>query len=449
MEAIINNYLLNKYPTFNPEIYKLLNPSIKLQTLNDYKIHFLLEGLDKLPTKIQDVYKDFNADIYSVINPDLEKLGIVKKEHLELHFLQYGLYNNLKYCINHVFSDFDPDIYRELNIDLFYSNICNAHDLSYHYLKYGAVEKLHYRLIEVLDAPIGLNKEESLEWLRFGQYNYKSSQYKELHPNLDKLSESELRKHWLDIGRLEYINCICKDKVLVIIPGLGNPHFHTKLEILLNNISTIRNSSVDISIYIFLYSQEHLNELQFALQNIQMDINIICKPGVIGQFIYNDISHSLVKKYDYILFILDDIELDKGYNITDCIYMYKKYNMDILSFPLTSESNTAHSFMLQKEEFKNNILEVNFIEFFSYFMNTETLYRYKKFFNSDTCWLWGIDYTLYKYNFRLFRIEYLPIKHYFRNSGYSGHLPDPNLELEYIKKNYNCISSMEIINIAA
>jgi hypothetical protein len=447
MDNIINNYLLTKYPKFNPEVYKILNPSIKLQSLTEYKIHFLLEGLDKLPWNIQDLYKDFNTDIYSLLNPDLEQLGIVKREHLELHFIQYGLYNNFKYSINHVVHDFDPYIYRELNLDLFSSDICNIDDLSYHYLKYGMAEKRNYRLKDIVDAPNGLNKEESLEWLRFGQYNYNGSQYRELHPSLSKLTETELRQHWLDVGRLEYINCINKDKLLVIIPGLGNPHFDTKIQILLNNITTLRKSHIHISLYIFLYSEEHLKELQEKLQNIQIDINIICKPGVIGQFIYNDISNTLVKNYDYILFILDDIELDKRYNINDCINLYKTYNMDILSFPLTSGSNTAHDFMLQKQDFKNNILEVNFIEFFSYFMNPETFYRYKKFFNKDTCWLWGIDYTLYKYNFRLFRIEYLPIKHYFRNSGYSANLPDPNLELAYIKKNYNCISSMEIVNI--
>jgi hypothetical protein len=449
METIINNYLLTKYPKFNPEIYRLLNPSIKLSSSTDYKIHYLLEGLDKFPWNIQEVYKDFNTTIYSLLNPDLEELGIVKREHLELHFLQYGLFNNLKYTINHQVPDFDPDIYRELNLDLFHSNICNALDLSYHYLKYGINEKRHYRLIEVLDSPTGLNKEETLEWLRFGQYNYNSSQYKELHPKLNKLSETELRQHWLDVGRLEYINCIHKDKLLVIIPGFGVPHFDKKLDILLNNIKTLRNSNIDISLYIFLYSEEHLNLLQEKLQNIQIDINIISKPGVIGQFIYNDIPNTLVENYDYILFILDDIELDKEININDLIGLYKKYDMDIVSFPLTNDSDTAHDFMLQMDRYKDNILEVNFIEFFSYFMNPETFYRYKAFFNKDTYWLWGIDYTLHKYNFRLFRLEYLPIKHYFRNSGYSHNLPDPQKELAYIKANYNCISSMEIINVAA
>jgi DNA-directed RNA polymerase II subunit RPB1 len=52
-------------------------------------------------------------------------------------------------------------------------------------------------------------------------------------------------------------------------------------------------------------------------------------------------------------------------NISQIIKIYKQYKINILGFPLTPESDTAHTFMYQNNDYiklNKTLLEVNFIE---------------------------------------------------------------------------------------
>ena len=359
---------------------------------------------------LEENYPNFHWEIYRAINKDIH---LSSKLEYEAHFLLYGLEECRKWKITDVISDFDWENYKKLNPQL--GNIGNNSQIEYelHYLTLGIHQKLPYNYI----------------------YNSNNNISDTIIKQIDNTNNLDALKN-----------------ILVIIPGFGEPYLDLKIQILEKNIATLAKSiqpNIQIRILIFLYSKDKFHYLANHFKNFSIPVTIFPKTGIIGEFIYKYVDNKLITPFDYLFFILDDIELHPETNIKDLIKLYNYYNMNILGFPLTQESPTPHEFMKIKPEYiKENtpILKVNFVEFFCYFMNIYSFHKYKKFFEETTYWLWGIDLILHNYGFHIYRLEHLPIKHYLKNTNYHKHLPDPYIELNLVKSKYKCISDKKVLS---
>lgn len=226
-------------------------------------------------------------------------------------------------------------------------------------------------------------------------------------------------------------------KLLVTIPGIGDNHFEEKKIILKNNINIIKKTfSGDIDFLLFNYSNNDFSIFE--------NVKVIKEKGIIGQFIFNKLKPDSLKEYDYIILMLDDIELSDNFNIDEMINIYNDNNLDILSPSLTKDSKFSHNgFMLENEKFEGKLRIVNFCEYFLYIMSIESYTRYWNLFDEKTYWLWGIDLCLDKQGFKMGIINDFKIKHYYISESYNSSLPNPHIEMYDKINKYGRINEMK------
>ncbi len=218
-------------------------------------------------------------------------------------------------------------------------------------------------------------------------------------------------------------------KLLIVIPGFGPGHIEEKRNFLRNNIKIIRNTfDGEIQLIIFNYSDKAEN-FSYPYVNVYEKMT----KGVVCQFMYKYITPKFVDKYnfDYVLFLLDDIELPQNFNINEVIYNYNEHQLDIISPCLTTDSQISHDIMVtkNKKDYNNKILITNFLEFFCYFMSKNNYKKYYELLNKKCAWLWGIDYLVYHHlKFKLGLLNDCKMKHHYKGESYNPNLPSPNLE---------------------
>jgi hypothetical protein len=216
-------------------------------------------------------------------------------------------------------------------------------------------------------------------------------------------------------------------KVHIIIPAIGDSHFVEKVGILDRNLTNIKqypeSADIELSIRIFLYTPNilYLNMLlEVVTQHIPIEKIIIHEePGYLGEFIYRYIQPSLLIDYDYLLFLLDDVELSENFYLDRWIQCYHQHRLDILS-PTILRHCQSHQVMKQPEwadhRRGSEISIVNMCEFFSYFMTPAIYYRYYNMYNENTKTMWGIDLAMYHAGFRMGLHNKVTLNHYFSGS---------------------------------
>jgi len=179
-----------------------------------------------------------------------------------------------------------------------------------------------------------------------------------------------------------------KPKVLVVVPGFGNPQFEFKKKNLSNNTEILRgdSDSFEIKYLIFQYDT-------FLLSPIEnnSDMTVKQEPGVIGEFLNKYVKPEDFRDFSYFLLILDDVELPKNFSLRVMEQIYRKYSFDILSPAIISSS---YPYIMQGD---TGIRVVNFIEFFCYFMDWENYRNYHQLIRDYNRWMWGLDLILYKH----------------------------------------------------
>jgi GR25 family glycosyltransferase involved in LPS biosynthesis len=213
-------------------------------------------------------------------------------------------------------------------------------------------------------------------------------------------------------------------KLLLVIPGFGNPQFDFKKSILLKNINTIRNTftgKVDITVF------------NYDSKSVGIECNEIMKKGYIGQFIYNHLQPNIVNNYHYVILLLDDIELNENINIDTMIRNYNHYNLDIISPSLNLQSKYSHQYMLQQNT--NKIRLTQCLEFFCYLMKPSSYTKWYNLLDNKSCWLWGIDYAMFHYNISTALMDTMTITHHIKGSAYKDRsVPNPYNEYNYNSK---------------
>lgn len=212
-----------------------------------------------------------------------------------------------------------------------------------------------------------------------------------------------------------------------------------------NNIKNIQNYFTgNIYIKLFNYGNETC-DFENTYENIIFEE--IFEKGVIGQFLFKHITPDMVKNFDYILLLLDDIELNNSFNLNQIIYNLNYYEIDILSPILDKTSKFSHWCMVENKNCDNNKIRItNFIELFCYVMTKDSYCKWYKLLNKESCWLWGIDFALFNLGFKLAILEGITMHHHFKGTSYNKELPDPYCELNTNKNRYDCINPKKLFN---
>ena len=328
--------------------------------------------------------------------------------------------------------DFYWEYYKELNPDLYWAGFITPNDYITHFHKHGKQENRKYRFSELFPT-------------------FDLNSYKKQNSKLLLHTQADYEYHYFLIGR--YFNEQEKDGKLrfgFFLTGFGEPNIEVKKDILLKNLEVIKGwkEKYEIDLYIYLYTPSYLDELnKLELTKYVSNVYITAKPGIVGEFIYREVSKHY-QNYDYIFMFLDDIEFPKDLSLEMMMIVYNKEQLDILGLPLTMDSPANHAFMYQNIDMVREgytYRETNFIEYFVYFISSIKFPKYLAFYNKDTRWCWGIDLALYNNGIKLGMLDSYPLKHYFKACSYSKNLPDPSIELNSIKSRTKIIKNMVIL----
>lgn len=217
-------------------------------------------------------------------------------------------------------------------------------------------------------------------------------------------------------------------KVAVIIMGFGEPYWNTKINILKNNINILNKYNPEYFISQYTMDKTIINTNIDT--NIDINLNIIKKVGILGQLLVDNWHPDKFINYDYIILLLDDIELQDNFDLDYIINMKNKYNLNIVSPSLTKDSLYTHKIMKQTND-TYVLKETKFCELFCYIMDYETYKIYYEFTDRNNPWTWGMDTILCSImKFRVGIFNNITMKHYFINKKKSSARTDMNKYLE-------------------
>lgn len=185
-------------------------------------------------------------------------------------------------------------------------------------------------------------------------------------------------------------------KILVVVPGTGNPNFEKKHESINNNFHLLEKTKPNNSIidYEVISYDETYHYLKF---DKTLNVNVKRNSGFIGEHIFKEVKPEKTNNYDFTLIILDDIQLHNNFNLHDMIKLQLKYDIDIFSPSLTEDSKVNHPHMVTSKLNKGKLISQNQLEFFCYLFTTlkpnlkNSFKKWYKLFNEDTKWMWGLD----------------------------------------------------------
>ena len=222
-----------------------------------------------------------------------------------------------------------------------------------------------------------------------------------------------------------------KHKILVVVPGIGQPNFIKKIEILKNNLSYFNGIECDVCV--FNYSEN--DKIPQYIVN-EFDLNVVSEKGIVGDFLIRHITPEFAKKYTHVIISLDDAEIQEGFSIEDALNFYNENDLDILSLSYTHDSKTPWEIMLSHYNSVGRI--TTFAELMFYIMDSNRYTKYYEYIFFENPWMWGVDFLLHHMGFKLGIIDTMSIKHYFGGTGnYSNDLPDPFDGFNFLKEKFN------------
>ena len=222
-------------------------------------------------------------------------------------------------------------------------------------------------------------------------------------------------------------------KILYYIPAYGNPNAMIKYKILNHNISYIYDQikkPFDICINFYTHSPYVITSIQ--KNHCINKLLVYEKKGVLTELFLTNPYNSLIKEYDYIFFILDDVRI-VNMDILKMIEIKENNNLEILS-PKIMKS--THSFM---NNLSQGVSVNNFLEIYLLLLTPKDFSRFLSKYTIANKWMWGVDFLFGYYNINVgvaysFHAEHmLPSKSNCEEAA--------RLMIQYLKQNtpYNCL----------
>jgi hypothetical protein len=375
---------------------------------------------------------DFYWEYYKELNPDLIKAGLIKPTDFISHYNNYGKKEQRPYKFDVLFPGFNVREYKMINPKL---ELKNDSEYQYHYFSIGRYKNQPKNYKEYL---------KSIDLEKFRDENKQLE-----HIGIKTIDDYKKYITNIDIRNPNFKSTIKKPSFGLFLIGFGMPNIEIKLEILEKNLKLFQKwkDIYDIDLYIYVYNPQFIDVLdEIDIKSYVNNVEIIAKPGIVGEFIYNNVSQ-LYKKYEYSILFLDDIELTNSFDLDTLLKVYNLEQLDILALPLTTDSPFNYEFMLQNVDILKqgyNYRETNFAELFFYFISKQNFLKYLRLFTNKTQWCWGIDLGMWNAGLKIGILDKTPIKHYFKANSYSSNLPNPHTELENTKRRLKFIKDKVI-----
>ena len=236
--------------------------------------------------------------------------------------------------------------------------------------------------------------------------------------------------------------------LFVIVPGFGKPHISEKVRILQENVARIDTFPWSrLVIKVCIYDPEAILHIPTKLRNDER-IEWIVQPGIVGQFIHAYASPSQTCGFDFVLIILDDIELQPNFDFQKLIQYHGMFGFDIYSPSLTLDSKYQFNYLLTKPESIAHIFVVCACEAFCYFMPKSSYDRYYQHIEPKiNPWLWGMDMCLYRcIGMKAAVINCMNMRHYYKNECYELRPDaDPIVGRNHLLQKYD-VTMDELVN---
>lgn len=179
------------------------------------------------------------------------------------------------------------------------------------------------------------------------------------------------------------------------LAAIGNSNLERKLAILSKNLNYIYNN-INVKFDIIVNCYNNYDAINFYLQGCDFLNKILIhnKKGVLTElFLTNPYNASLVN-YDYILFILDDVEI-QGMDIRSMISIKERFKIEILSPKVI---NSTHSFM---NIYDSNTLTINnAVEVYCLLLKYKDFVRFTTIHTVENKWMWGADFLFGYFNIK-------------------------------------------------
>jgi hypothetical protein len=209
--------------------------------------------------------------------------------------------------------------------------------------------------------------------------------------------------------------------LFVLVPGFGAPHTEEKHRILRNNIDRLQHSKAFSKIHfrICCYDPSSLSKIDPYLWN-HPHVEWIAKKGIVGQYIHQYAKPQDVEEYDYVMIILDDVELMADVDMAKMMWYQKELQLDILSPCMTTTSKYQYKYMLHDPTLFCQVKVVAACEAFCYFMQKSSYLKYYDIIEpADNPWLWGVDLVLHKYhNLHVAIMNHMQMHHHYKGECY-------------------------------
>ena len=184
---------------------------------------------------------------------------------------------------------------------------------------------------------------------------------------------------------------------LYYLAAFGYPNIESKYNILSNNLNYIyNNTKQNFDLLINCYSididiSKFINKSKFPFLD---NIYIHFQTGILFDLWVNNPYHEVLKNYDYIFFILDDVEI-VSLDIYEMVDLKKKYNIEFIS---PRVENATWDYMRLE---CNNILRItNRIEIYFILMDYNNFQTFLKLNSIDNPHIWGVDLMMGHYKIK-------------------------------------------------
>jgi len=190
------------------------------------------------------------------------------------------------------------------------------------------------------------------------------------------------------------------------LAAIGHRGLEVKLNILaknLNYIYSLLNYNFDIVVNCYNSEDVVYNYVQqFTFLNKKMFHN---KPGVLTELFLTNPHNASLSNYDYILFMLDDVEIQE-LNLQEMINIKEKYKIEILSPKVI---NSTHSFM---NSYASHILTINnALEVYCLLLKYKDFQRFLSIHTIENKWMWGADFLFGHFNIKAGVYNRSSVKH--------------------------------------
>ena len=250
--------------------------------------------------------------------------------------------------------------------------------------------------------------------------------------------------------------------LFVIVPGFGSPHKEKKSEILKSNLAILRSypwTSLEVVVCTYEPLGSTYDSIESTYDSIESTydsiestydsieslpgVRWVEEKGVVGDFIRR---HANAVTADYVMIILDDVELQPNVNFAQLLAFQRQFQFDILSPTLTRKSKYQFEYMRTNPFESYDIKVTACCECFCLFFPTAAFQKYYALLSPQNPWLWGLDMMLWKvFGFKIGMLNHMTMHHHYKGESYAPHLPNPAEGYQYEIKKYN-VNNDDLVN---